>query len=153
VGGCYRGAPNGEPLEWSMDGGQTWTAVTLSEMGDVKGVVGGQGMLPRRFYLAAIDRPHQRARLFRSDSALATWTPVLDVPDASTVAVTYDATAPDNVFVATSSGGVLASADAGESWESLGRQDLGAIHDLALGIDGANLYAATDTGVWRLALR
>ena len=34
----------------------------------------------------------------------------------------------------------------------LGRQDLGTIADLALGIDGVNLYAASDQGLWRLNL-
>lgn len=48
--------------------------------------------------------------------------------------------------------GVKASADAGVTWANLGRQDLPAIHDLALGVDGRNLYAATDHGVWRLRL-
>jgi hypothetical protein len=47
---------------------------------------------------------------------------------------------------------VTASFDAGRSWSPLGRQDLGTLYDLALGIDGQNLYAATDQGVWRLAL-
>jgi hypothetical protein len=36
---------------------------------------------------------------------------------------------------------------------SLGRQDIGAVSDLALGVDGRNLYAATDQGLWRLPLQ
>ncbi len=33
------------------------------------------------------------------------------------------------------------------TWSDLGRQDIGAVSDLALGVDGRNLYAATDQGV------
>ena len=152
VGGCSRGVSNGEPVERSMDGGQTWKRVTTFEMGNVRSLVGGQGAQPNRFYLAVIDRPQHTARLFRSDDDLASLTPVLDVPDATSVVVTYDPAAPDRVIVGTSGGGVQESADAGQTWAPLGQQDLGAIHDLALGIDGANLYAATDQGIWRYAL-
>jgi hypothetical protein len=79
--------------------------------------------------------------------------------------LTYDPSAPEHLFVGlneyNSSGyqrarnisQVLASADGGSTWAALGPTDPGEIHDLALGIDGTNLYAATDRGVWRLALR
>ena len=47
----------------------------------------------------------------------------------------------------------MASNDGGASWTDLGQEDIGAeIRDLALGIDGANLYAATEGGVFRLNL-
>jgi hypothetical protein len=153
VGGCYRGAPSGEALERSLDGGATWKDVTPLDLGRASGLVGGEGMLPGRFYLATTAPAQHSVRLYRSDADLADWTPVLDVPDATTVAVAYDPQAPDHVFVGTSRGGVMASADAGQTWAPLGRQDLGSIADLALGIDAANLYAATDQGVWRLPLR
>ena len=39
------------------------------------------------------------------------------------------------------------------TWSDLGRQDIGAVSDLALGVDGRNLYAATDQGLWRLPLQ
>jgi hypothetical protein len=49
---------------------------------------------------------------------------------------------------------VMGSTDGGASWSEIGQEDLGAeIRDLALGIDGANLYAATEGGVFRLRLR
>ena len=74
----------------------------------------------------------------------------------------YDPAQPDHVFVGFSGvpsldsieaiGSVLASLDGGASWLSVGCQDVGPVHDLALGIDGRNLYASTDTGLWRLAL-
>jgi hypothetical protein len=74
----------------------------------------------------------------------------------------YDPAQPDHVFVGFSGipsigspaadSSVLASLDGGTSWASVGCQSIGPVNDLALGIDGRNLYAATDTGVWRLAL-
>ena len=38
---------------------------------------------------------------------------------------------------------MAASVDGGATWSDLGRQDIGAVSDLALGVDGRNLYAAT----------
>jgi hypothetical protein len=46
----------------------------------------------------------------------------------------------------------LASPDGGLTWLDLGGRDLGRIRNLALGIDGRYLYAATDHGLWRLAV-
>jgi hypothetical protein len=40
----------------------------------------------------------------------------------------------------------------GTSWQRLGGSDLGVVNDVAVGIDGRNLYAATTAGVWRLHL-
>ena len=51
----------------------------------------------------------------------------------------------------TFAGEVTFSADGGQTWSHLGG-GLPSIHDLALGIDGQNLYAATDNGVYRLRL-
>ena len=79
--------------------------------------------------------------------------------------LTYDPSAPEHLFVglneynssgyqrARNGSQVLASADSGTTWTALGSTNPGEIHDLALGIDGTSLYAATDRGVWRLALR
>ena len=49
-------------------------------------------------------------------------------------------------------GGLRASADGGRTWGDLGGPDLGGVYDLALTRDGRDLYAATEHGVWRLAL-
>ena len=67
----------------------------------------------------------------------------------------YDPLVPDHVYIGLTygGGGAKVSADGSNTWNDLGRQDLGEIHDLALGVDGRNLYAATDQGVHRLALR
>ena len=44
------------------------------------------------------------------------------------------------------------STNGGSTWTDLTFPDAGDIHDLAVGIDGRNLYAATDNGVFRLPL-
>ena len=49
-------------------------------------------------------------------------------------------------------GAVAASPDEGETWADLGRQDIGAVSDLAVGTDGGWLFAATDQGLWRWRL-
>jgi hypothetical protein len=44
------------------------------------------------------------------------------------------------------------SYDGGLSWSAVGQAIAGSVHDLVLGVDGRNLYAATDSGVWRRTL-
>ena len=64
----------------------------------------------------------------------------------------YDPSFPDQVYAGLGNGAVKVSSDGGGTWRDLGRQDLGRLDDLALGIDGMNLYAATEQGVWRIRL-
>lgn len=76
----------------------------------------------------------------------------------------YDPAVPDRVYVGVNENvressntrrvgrRVITSGDGGATWMNLSEQDIGAIQALALGIDGRNLYAATDQGVWRLPL-
>jgi hypothetical protein len=145
-------------------------------------LVGGRGAAPGRFYLAVNrDVRLGGSSVFRTDDDGASWGEVLafrgggspgyagsdNDPDAALVslpALAYDPADPDRVFVGADvalgrtccdqpvpAAGVKFSPDGGASWQDLG-QDIGAVHDLALGIDGRNLYAATDAGVWRLGL-
>jgi hypothetical protein len=44
------------------------------------------------------------------------------------------------------------SHDDGLSWSDVGQGIDGSANDLVLGVDGANLYAATDSGAWRTAI-
>jgi hypothetical protein len=44
------------------------------------------------------------------------------------------------------------SHDAGANWTDLGAQNLSPVNDLAVGVDGRFLYAATSKGVYRLAI-
>jgi photosystem II stability/assembly factor-like uncharacterized protein len=154
--GCYRSARNADPLQHSDDRGQTWSEVTAVQQGGTVAIAGGQGAAPDRFYLAthsASSAPDELAmRVFRSEDGLGAWAPVLDLPGSEVNALVSDPQSPDRVFAGASQGPVLASTDGGLSWSPLGMQDLGVVHDLALGVDGQNLYAATDQGVWRYPL-
>jgi hypothetical protein len=113
------------------------------------------------------------SEVLRSDDDGATWTPILTFPHAydqgvqvapfiALDAIAYNPAAPDQVYVSTREvvsfegeygRGVKASMDGGATWSDLGTVDIGVVRDLALGIDGQNLYAATDTGVWRMSLQ
>jgi hypothetical protein len=150
------------------------------DLGYPKALVGGQGAAPWRYYLASNrDRRLGGSSLHRSDDDGATWSQVLsyrgggtpgysppgddpNVPSVQMPALAYDPAQPDVVYVGRLSypsyfsppdaGGVSVSRDGGASWSDLGRQDIGPVHDVALGIDGRNLYAATDLGVWQLEI-
>ena len=50
------------------------------------------------------------------------------------------------------SGSIRASEDGGKSWTDVSPADW-EVSNVALGVDGANLYAATKRGVYRLPLR
>ena len=93
----------------------------------------------------------------RSDDDGATWTERLRFPSADRGvglrALAYDPLTPDRVYVGLSGleQGARTSADGGVTWSAFGL-DGRDVRALALGIDGLNLYAATDQGVWRLRL-
>ena len=94
------------------------------------------------------------ARLYRGDDDGGTWTEVFaSTSGASITGLAYDPEAPDRVYIALNTSGVVkASATGGATWTDLGCRTLPRINDLAPGVDGLNLYAATDEGVWRLSL-
>ena len=175
---CVAGRDVGLPLRHSADQGATWTTVFGdTRFGNVQTafpvrLVGGREAAPTRFYLAANrDSRTGGSSLFRSDDDGGSWTEVLANHDGTTrpqptnamlAALAYDPTQPDRVYVGVNefagqsanrvlaASRVRASADGGATWSDLGQRELGTISDLALGIDGQNLYAATDRGVWRL---
>jgi hypothetical protein len=115
-------------------------------------LVGGRGANPNRFYtLATSDDPTQE--LHRSDDGGLNWTLASTfATKANGQGLEYDPATPDRVYVAPGSGGVKRSDDGGQTWTDLGLADQ-RVNGLALGVDGGNLYAATDTGVFRLPLR
>jgi len=173
AGGCHRAqdtANEGQRMLSSADNGTTWSPITQpagSEVTTVQRVVGWRGAMPSRLYTAAdhhqlLDRGSGRTRflgssVYQSDDDGQTWARVLTFTDqgaaepARVRALEYDPARPDALYIAVG-GGVRASADGGASWSELGRRDLPRINDLALGIDGRNLYAATESGVYRLRL-
>jgi len=143
-------------------------------------LVGGQGRAPQRFYLAVNrDRRVGGSSVVRSDDDGASWDEVLayhgggtpgfsppgedpNAPNVQLGGLAYDPAQPDQVYIGrqvflgyfepASGGAVAASRDGGATWFGLGRQDIGAVSDLALSVDGGTLLAATDQGLWRLQL-
>jgi hypothetical protein len=159
LAGCFREAPNGARLEHSADRGETWSYVTSSDLGTAAEVVGGQGPLPERYYLMANQpagpdgRSGPVAHVYRGEGGLGDWMRVFSTSGGEMLrALAYDPQRPDLAYVGLSSGVVLATADAGASWAPLTDVPLGALYDLVVGVDGANLYAASEQGVWRYPL-
>lgn len=183
VAGCYAGSTTRDPLRQSFDQGTTWSDLLDPELARVRRLVGGQGIAPTRLYVAAAVDERSMARgggssLYRTDDDGQTWTEILAFssraermgpltePNVQMAGLAYDPAEPARVYVGLNAyvrgadvretpigSGVKASLDGGATWTDLGRQDLGLISDLALGIDGRYLYAATDRGVQRLRLR
>jgi photosystem II stability/assembly factor-like uncharacterized protein len=158
--GCYAGRDLGTGLIQTRDGGSTWSVLVPTGRGAYPcTLVGGQGAQPTRWYLVA--SPFMQAGggvVLRSDDDGATWNMVLRTePTVQRLCgVAYDPTQPDMVWVAASQTpdpavtGVRASADGGQTWGYLGRQDIGWVNALARAADGSALFAATNEGVWRL---
>ena len=177
--GCTAGRDFGVVLRQSTDGGTTWVP-WFSTIDDATAVpdhyprqlVGGSGAAPTRFYLAANrDARLGGSDLVRSDDDGASWASILayrgggspgfagpdndpSAPNITLGGLTYDPSNPDRVFVglAGDGSGAMFSPNGGTTWCSVGQQPIGAVRDLALGVDRANLYAATDSGVWRFQL-
>jgi photosystem II stability/assembly factor-like uncharacterized protein len=154
--GCYAGRSFGDGLWESRDQGATWAQTFRVQGTFPRRLAGGQGSAPGRFYLAAGGAvPGAHAQLARSDDDGQTWRELTSMPLAANAAIgglVADAAQPDRVWLAVGGRGVVASADGGATWTELGALGTGAINDLALGIDGRNLYAATEQGVWQLTL-
>jgi photosystem II stability/assembly factor-like uncharacterized protein len=165
--GCYAGRDTSDWLRQSTDQGATWSDLLRPRFAFPGRLVGGQGVTPGRFYLAANrDQRAGGATLYASVDDGITWTEALAFEGGGTAAqsgapniqlggLAYDPLAPDRVYIglAGDGRGVRSSADGGSSWLGLGREELGAIHALALGVDRSNLYAATDQGLWRVRLQ
>jgi photosystem II stability/assembly factor-like uncharacterized protein len=149
------------PLRHSIDRGSTWQSVLVTR-NTLHGLVGGEGVQPRRFYTfdrdAAIGSGAPTSSgVFRSDDDGASWHEVSRIRDGFISELAYDPRHPDRVWVGiyaagTDKLGVWSSADRGETWTDLNSRQLGAISSLLLGIDGRNLYAGTRQGLWRLHL-
>ena len=175
VADCIAGRNFGQSLSESTTAGESWTAIFNPEpgrspfLGFPERLVGGQGRAPGRFYLAVNqDRRVGGAAVYRSDDDGATWREVLVTPgdaprgNVRLGALAFDPAQPDAVYVGRqvvpssadppAGGGVAGSLDGGATWLDVGSQEIGAVNDLALSLDGHRLYAATDQGVWRLNL-
>jgi photosystem II stability/assembly factor-like uncharacterized protein len=95
-----------------------------------------------------------RTALFRSDDDGATWAArqTWCCTNDERVSLAYDPPEPDHVFVVPTSGALLESRDGGETWRDPGETGLTGVRNVAFGVDGANVYAATDHGLFRLRL-
>jgi len=157
-----------------------WTSAAVGSplSGYPHSLVGGLGAVPTRWYLAFNRDPRiGGSAVMRSDDDGSTWTPVLSYdggggfgspgsdPNAWNIQIAGLAdvsSAPDTLYVARTAlspadqsvqtSGVATSTDGGATWSDLDSQQLGHLADLALGIDGQNLYLASDQGLFQLSL-
>jgi photosystem II stability/assembly factor-like uncharacterized protein len=104
--------------------------------------VGGAGRLPARFYLRTerMINADPFTRVFRTDHDGGSWATLLERRNDARVfpvprALAYDPAAPDRVYVGWARG-AEGSTDGGATWVDLGPAERGAIHDLALSVDG-----------------
>ena len=171
---CYAGRNLSDDLEESRDFGATWKKVASPRGAYPRWIVGGSGVEPTRFYLAA-DNDHRGGGsvLLSSPDDGAAWTPILENkgggtatqskdPSVTIGGLAYNPLAPSNIYVGLNSNpypfreimsaSASASSDGGLTWNPLGQQPLPPIHDLVLGIDGLNVFAATRSGVMRMSL-
>jgi len=118
-------------------------------------LVGGEGTQPQRFYLVTwLAASPGRSWLHRTDDDGQTWAQLLQSNPGELIGgLAFDPYNSDTVYVGwmTVGLGVKVSQDAGGSWSDLGLDDQ-VVNAIALGIDGLNLYAATNQGVWRLSV-
>jgi len=143
----YRAYDNQGVVRRSDDYGTTLKQVLFVPGQIPSHLVGGRGVKPARFYCPL------GTDLYLSDDGGIDWTKIgTPDPDRSISNLDYDPSEPDVVYVVLGDSTILRSVDAGETWTDLGLSGH-QVHDIALGVDGRNLYAATDHGVLRLPLR
>jgi hypothetical protein len=152
--GCYAGrdVPFGDALRQSTDKGVTWVPLVHPTPLFPSRLVGGAGAQPGRYYLSAhFSAPPGGGKAFRSDDDGASWTPVLTFASGPAIeGLAYHPSTPEHVYAGLTTGVVQSSTDAGATWSQLGSSSLGGVEDLALSLDGAFLFAATASGVWRI---
>jgi photosystem II stability/assembly factor-like uncharacterized protein len=173
--GCSRLLRGSGVIRVSIDFGESWTSAPLAEQRDPAqsqwispvSVDGWHADAPSRLYVLAErfnivnlgtgETVLLGSALFRTDNDGQEYRELLTLPlhadrsGARLRALTTDPARSDTVYLARD-GGVRVSRDGGESWVALGRQDLPPITYLLVGIDGRNLFASTEQGVYRLPL-
>jgi len=146
-----RGRRNQGVVRRSADQGQTYEEVLYRAVKVPQRLVGGRSATPGRFY-AGLSSDESSSAVLKSDDGGVNWTEAGAFGAVPLYALAYDPAAPDRVWADLYPRGIKASEDGGQTWTDAGPADW-SINDLALGIDGANLYAATNNGVSKLALR
>jgi photosystem II stability/assembly factor-like uncharacterized protein len=179
---CYSGSTHDVTMQHSTDQGATWSDllhVDGEEIARLVGMASGRMYAIGNAGNAMASGPN--SSLLRTDDGGNTWQEVLPLPGnwshgvrddqgnlvlddqghAVSVplhvvrihALTYDPAQPDRVYLARDEASqIQASTDGGLTWTDAGQREFSAVNDLTVGIDGRNLYAATDEGVWRLGL-
>jgi photosystem II stability/assembly factor-like uncharacterized protein len=174
--GCYSGRNLGDDLRESRDNGATWHTLFTPSTAFPHAIVGGAGLEPNRLLLSANNDARSGGSILLSSSDDgASWSPVLEntgggtmtgskEPNVTIGGLAYNPLVPADIYVGLNSktdpfkpvdlGAVKVTNDGGATWSPVGgpEQNLQQIHGLALGVDGLNLYAATERGVWRLTL-
>ena len=137
-------------LRRSADQGTTLQEVLFKPGRIPRRLVGGRGIMPGRFYCSLSSSDASR-ELHRSDDDGITWTRIaeIDADQQWINGLDYDPMQPDHVYIAVNDVGVRRSEDSGQTWTDLGLTDQ-SVSDLALGVDGKNLFAATAHGIYRL---
>jgi hypothetical protein len=171
VAGCWLLSDEVGEVYVSDDQGSTWTyRGKLGIDGLFTGIdmlVGWEGTMPSRLYATTRHTELYKEgmpirglgrSLFRSDDEGRTWSllltsvqPGLTETVPSITGLAYDPARPDVVYLSSATG-VRLSTDAGQTWSTLGRQDLPTITSIVRGKDGRTLYAATEAGLFRLRL-
>jgi photosystem II stability/assembly factor-like uncharacterized protein len=148
--GSGGGGANGHNLELSVDRGASWTRVLASGSGR------GQ-WYPKHFAAGPDGTIYVSGNgqvgdvVVSSTDGGQTWRNVPTAPMAGANGLATDPTQPGRLYAA-GKNGVRRSDDGGSTWADLGSGTPGTLSDLALGIDQHFLFAATDSGVWRLPL-
>jgi len=159
-------------LQRSDDDGATWTDNLVLPV-FARYWAGSRGPAGERLYLAGSRDPREGgSAAIGSVDGGAAWTQILafegggansDGPLVEFGGLAIDPANPSMIWLGlnrsaalavprTFEGEVLASGDGGLTWTSLSGSPLARINDLAIGIDGRFLFAATETGVYRLPL-
>jgi len=149
----------GVRLRESRDRGTTWAPFYYEKPFFPLQLVGGAGLAPTRLYVLAETRSPLKndthTSLVRSDDDGATWATrqTWCCADDGPISLTYDPAMPDHVFVVSAAGDLQESRDGGDTWLTSDASGLTGVRGIALGVDGANLFAATDHGLFRRPLR
>ena len=155
-------------LQESRDRGLTWTTIYTPQLARPHRLVGATPDRPQRLIVAMNkDLRGGGSSVVRSDDDGATWTKVLDYaggggmtgggPNVGITGLSVDPTNGDRLLVGLSANpGTWAmppllrlSLDGGTTWTDATSPGVTKVNDVAFGIDGRLMFAATDTGVWR----
>ena len=159
-------------LQRSDDDGATWTDNLVLPV-FARYWAGNRGPAGERLYLAGSREPREggSAALVSLDSG-ASWVPILafeggglnlEGPLVEIGGLTFDPGDPTKIWLGlnrsaarasprTFAGEVVVSGDGGMTWTPLSGGPLDRLNDIVLGIDGRFIFAATETGVYRLPL-